>query len=94
MTNYKITTTNRIYFVQYGYLFSMTINDAIKFAQNALEGAGHNLSDKVLAPSVKQIKFREIKRGTTTIKYGKKFVEVSHILDWTNEDWSYFLSGF
>jgi len=94
MTTYKITTTNRIYVTQYGYLFSMTINDAIKLAQNALEGAGHDLGDKVLTPSVKQIKFRDIKKETSEIKYGKKWVTVYHILDWTNEDWSDFLSGF
>jgi hypothetical protein len=94
MTTYKRTTTNRVYFVQYGYLFSMTINDAIKMAQNALEGTGHDLSDKVLTPSVKQIKFRNIDRGVDSVKYGKKYINVNHILDWTNEDWSYFLNGF
>jgi hypothetical protein len=80
----------KLYFSHYGQLYSLSEQDARKLAFDALEG-NYNFSDY---KSFKCIKFRELSRHITCIKYGKKFININFCLDWNNEDWANFLESF
>ncbi len=77
----------KIYFCQYGFLFSMSKNDAIKLCRDALQGKGHNLMGYSTSRQLK----RMINNEVDGLIIGKGYHDINYCLDWDKLDWEILL---